>query len=232
MQNRRSRRSPTRLGANVDDIANVRAMPVYGHGAVLVATVAAVGVLHTIVPDHWGPIVVVARARGWTLAQTARAAALAGLGHVTSTLVLGAVIWLAGAALATRYAHVVSIVSALALIGFGLWIAYGGWQEARGHGHEHHAHEEHQRTALLLILGSSPMIEGLPAFFSASTLGVGLLGVMSIVFAAATIVTYVALSVAGARSLQRSSLGRFEQYGELLSGLVVALVGVYALVTS
>jgi hypothetical protein len=27
----------------------------------LVATVAAVGVLHTLVPDHWAPIVVVGR---------------------------------------------------------------------------------------------------------------------------------------------------------------------------
>ena len=201
------------------------------HASILIATVAAVGVLHTIVPDHWGPIVVVARTRRWTLARTARAAAIAGVGHVLSTLVLGAMIWVAGAVLAKYYAHLISLASAVALIGFGLWIAYGGWKEAQQEQDLDHAHG-HEQTALLLILGSSPMIEGLPAFFSASTYGATLLAVMSVVFAAATIVTYVVMSVIGARSLQNASIGRFERYGELLSGLLVALVGVYALLTA
>ena len=33
----------------------------------LVAAVAGVGVLHTIVPDHWVPIALIARQRGWSL---------------------------------------------------------------------------------------------------------------------------------------------------------------------
>lgn len=239
------------------------------HGAILVATVAAVGILHTLVPDHWAPIVVIARQRGWSVPRTARAAALAGLGHVTSTLILGALLWVAGAALAARYAHLVSLVAAIALIAFGLWIAYSGWKEARselGHGHEHfghahshlhddgtehahwHAHHEHDwhvsggaavahahehRTSgyasVVLILGSSPMIEGIPAFLSASTRGAPLLGVMAIVFAISTIATYVLLSVAALRGVQQTSLGPVERYGEMLSGVVVSAVGVYAL---
>ena len=246
-------------------------------GMLLLITVAAVGVLHTIVPDHWAPIVILARQQGWSLARTARAAALAGLGHVTSTLVLGALLWIAGAVLAMRYAHLVSLVSALALIAFGLWIAYGAWKELRDkhhhehdHGHSHyehghthrhlggpehvHWHEHHEedwhavqssdvavhahghsasgRTALLLILGSSPMVEGIPLFLNASTKGVALLGGMAVVFALATIVTYVVMCVAGARGLQKTSLGPLEKYGEVLSALFVAAVGDFALVTS
>jgi hypothetical protein len=34
---------------------------------VLVGAVAAVGVLHTIVPDHWVPITLIARQRGWSM---------------------------------------------------------------------------------------------------------------------------------------------------------------------
>lgn len=246
-------------------------MPAFDHaGIALIIAVAAVGVLHTIVPDHWAPIVVLAREQGWSTARIARAAALAGFGHVTTTLLLGAIVWVAGAALAVRYAHLVSSVSAIALIAFGLWIAYTGWKETRedGHGHAHHGHahlhrhdgglehvhwhEHHDddlhivepgvavlhshdhtasgRMALLLILGSSPMIEGIPAFFNASTKGPALLGVMAIVFAASTIITYIAMCVAGLRGLQKTSLGPLERYGEVLSGLFVALVGVYALV--
>jgi len=244
----------------------------HSSGSRLIVAVGVVGVLHTIVPDHWAPIVMLGRQRGWTVARTARSAAIAGVGHVTTTLLLGALLWIVGASVATRYAHVVSITSALALLGFGLWIACASWLELRraGHAHAHfghahlhrhangmeHAHwHEHSesdwhaiqgnvaslhahehaitgRTALLLVLGSSPMVEGLPAFFAASTQGPVLLGTMAVVFALSTIATYVVMSVAGARGLQRTSFGALERYGEVLSGLFIAAVGVYALVTA
>lgn len=239
-------------------------------GSVLVLAVVAVGVLHTLVPDHWAPIVVLGRQQGWSLGRTARAAALAGTGHVTSTLAIGLVLWGLGTSVAGRFSREVDVAAAAALIGFGLWVAYGGWRElheGEGHGHEHHGHahlhqhgdgtkhvhwhEHHDlhvtptgaavmhehghaasgRTALLLILGSSPMFEGLPAFLAASTHGTGLVATMAVAFAASTIVTYVAASTAALRGLQRISLGPLERYGEVLSGAVVALVGVYSLVT-
>ena len=56
--------------------------------ALLVGAVLVVGVLHTIVPDHWVPITLIARQRGWTRGQTARAALQAGTGHVVTTLIL------------------------------------------------------------------------------------------------------------------------------------------------
>jgi hypothetical protein len=211
----------------------------------LVATVAAVGVLHTLVPDHWAPIVVIARQRRWSRMRTLQAAAIAGVGHVTSTLALGVVLWAVGAVAAARYGHVVNVVAALALIAFGAWIAVAGWRELRGHGGTHHHHHDggdhhhdhahgdaSQRTTLLLILGSSPMVEGLPAFLAASTYGAALLAAMAVVFALATIVTYVAVTGVALRGLERVSLGPLERYGEVLSGLVVAAVGVFALVTA
>lgn len=86
-------------------------------GVFLVVTVAVVGVLHTIVPDHWVPIALLARQRGWSRGETARAAFLAGVGHTATTL---------------------------ALVAFGGWIAAQAWRDLRrGHGHGHprgHAH--------------------------------------------------------------------------------------------
>ena len=239
----------------------------------LIATVGTVGVLHTLVPDHWAPIVVLARQQGWSVARTARAAALAGVGHVGSTLALGLIVWLAGATVSVHYGHVVDVVAAAALVVFGGWVAYGGWNELRhgahhGHAHHDHAHlhihddgtrhvhwhehhdaDEHDvqggvavlhahahratgRTALLLILGSSPMVEGIPAFLAASAYGATVLGVMAAVFAATTIATYVATCAFGVAGLARISLGPLERYGEVLSGAFVAAVGVYSLLTS
>jgi len=37
----------------------------------LIGAVISVGILHTIVPDHWVPITLIARQQGWTLRETA-----------------------------------------------------------------------------------------------------------------------------------------------------------------
>ena len=108
-----------------------------------------------------------------------------------------------------------------------------GHDHAHGHAHEDgHAHPNHDdkpktgsRTALLLILGSSPMVEGIPAFFAAGRYGFGLIAAMSVVFAAATIATYVVLCVGSVAGLERVRLGPIETYGEVLSGAFIAAVG-------
>ena len=273
---------------------------------VLVAAVAAVGFLHTIVPDHWVPITLIARQRGWTQGETLRAALAAGTGHALSTLLIASAVWIAGVAFAQRFGHLVDTVASLALIAFGGWIALSslraiagtgghGHRHGRGHdhghdhghGHDHddgrpeadplyaplkgetrmldrhvhlhrhgrgpvhahwhdhiadmihpavadgaeapmhdHRHRTSARTALLVILGSSPMVEGIPAFFAAGKYGVGLILVMALVFAAATIATYAVLCVYSTAGLQRVRLGAFERHGETLSGAFIALVGV------
>src|ERR1700722_14959161 len=190
----------------------------------LVASVAVVGVLHTLVPDHWVPIALIARQRGWSRRETAGAALRAGTGHVVSTLAIGLVVWIAGMAVATRFGHAVSLLSSIALIAFGGWIAISSWLERRaggpGDAHPHPGAPEKasSRTALLLILGSSPMVEGIPAFFAAVKFGPVLLAVMAIVFAVSTIATYVILCVTSTAGLQRLRFGRLERYGEVLSG--------------
>jgi hypothetical protein len=253
-------------------------MPEFGTPALLVIAVAAVGVFHTLVPDHWVPIALVARQQGWTRAQTARAAAIAGIGHTVSTLVIALLVWIAGALFAERFGRVVDAVTSWALIAFGAWVVVGALREIReqgaawttagaqadpttrrGHTHKHkhgglvHAHwhshdasdwheaavvaadappeHEHEhptssRTALLLILGSSPMVEGIPAFFAASRFGPGLIALMSVVFAVSTIATYVGLCIASASGLQRLSIGPLERYGEVLSGGFIMALGV------
>jgi ABC-type nickel/cobalt efflux system permease component RcnA len=223
----------------------------YSAEFLLVGAVAVVGVLHTIVPDHWVPITLIARQRGWTKAETISAAIKAGTGHVLSTLAIALVVWFAGAAVAAHFGHRVDLASSVALIGFGLWIAISSWLETRhgAHGHDHghshshdhgheerHHHDDHShshdhpvktknRTALILILGSSPMVEGIPAFFAAGKYGIGLIVIMSVVFGISTIATYVVLCTLSTAGLKNVKFGNFEKYGEVFSGAFIAIVG-------
>ncbi len=91
--------------------------------------------------------------------------------------------------------------------------------------HHCHKHKTSARTALLLILGSSPMVEGIPAFFASARKGIWLIVLMALVFAASTITTYMVLCVGSTAGLQRVHLGALERYGEVISGAFIMLVG-------
>lgn len=197
----------------------------------LVGAVAAVGVLHTVVPDHWMPIAVIARQRRWSRAETARTALQAGVGHVLSTLAIALLVWWAGVALAARVGRAVDTLASLALIAFGAWTAVSSWRELHGHSHAHdheapRRDEIKTRAALLLILGSSPMVEGIPAFFAAAKYGPALILLMSAVFALSTIATYVLLCVHSADGMRHLRLLALEEYGEVLSGAFIAGIGI------
>src|SRR5207237_9151522 len=97
----------------------------FGPELLLIGAVASVGVLHTIVPDHWVPITLIARQRGWTRAETARAAFKAGLGHVLSTLAIALVVWIGGVAEATRFSQWVDTIASVPLTRAGGLIAIG-----------------------------------------------------------------------------------------------------------
>lgn len=240
----------------------------------LLLAVTAVGILHTLVPDHWAPIVLLARQYGWERSRVARVAFGAGLGHALSTLALGVLVWAGGAIFAQKFGHVVGIASSVALITFGAWVAIGAVRELRhgsdrellGHTHVHrhaggvvhshrhvhdssdshevsgnlvlapplhvHEHRASSRLSLMLILGSSPMIEGIPAFFAASRYGIGLLAIMAALFTIATVTTYVLLCVASAEGVSRIGLGPLERYGEVASGAFIALLGFVFLLLS
>jgi hypothetical protein len=62
----------------------------------LIACAATVGVIHSVLPDHWVPLAVVGRTERWSLLRVGRVSALATGGHVLTSVVLGGVIALVG----------------------------------------------------------------------------------------------------------------------------------------
>lgn len=114
----------------------------------LVIAAATVGFLHSILPDHWVPLAVVARAQRWTLLHTARISLLASVGHVLTSIVLGGIIALVGLqfrkTFETQQAHIVGVVLVLTGIGFALWSLTGhGGHSHEGHPPDHGVEDDH-----------------------------------------------------------------------------------------
>ena len=65
-------------------------------GLALLLTTILTAVVHTLIPDHWLPFVLVARAEGWNLRRTAMLTAASALLHVTVSILLAMTVVLAG----------------------------------------------------------------------------------------------------------------------------------------
>ncbi|HYD82682.1 MAG TPA: hypothetical protein VEA63_01490 [Opitutus sp.] len=95
-----------------------------------------VAFFHALIPTHWLPFVLVARARKWSRVKTLAVTAFAGLGHVGLTSLLGLAIAWFGFRLDEEVGEAFPWIAGGALIALGV---YYGWRQIRGKGICHHA---------------------------------------------------------------------------------------------
>ena len=114
---------------------------------ILLVTAASIGFFHTLTgPDHYLPFIVMGKARSWTMSKTLWITSLSGLGHVASSILLGAI----GIALGIGVNKLENIESfrgnlaAWAFIAFGfVYFLWGMWKALKGRPHKHiHVHND------------------------------------------------------------------------------------------
>src|SRR6266436_4571830 len=185
----------------------------------LLGAAGVVAILHSILPDHWVPLAVVARTQRWSLWHVGRVALLASLGHVIPSLILGGLIALIGLQfqheIETQQGHIVGAVLVLTGISFFIWglVGHGphghrhGEDHAHDHGHDHpHEHEHSLRKEQPLIkrlaavavpfgIAASPDLTILPVALAASAVSKGAVVGVLIVFSGITIAVFVGLTI-------------------------------------
>ena len=100
----------------------------------LLLTATLTGVLHTLIPDHWLPFVLIGRARGWSARTTAAVSGFSALVHAALSVLLGLVALVIGVRSAALVGETVGRVGAVLLVLFGLAYAAWAWRK-RGHFH-------------------------------------------------------------------------------------------------
>lgn len=117
----------------------------------LLGAAAIVAILHSILPDHWVPLAIVARTQRWSLLRVTRVSALASAGHVIASLVLGGIIALIGLQFQrqvdTQQGHIIGGILILTGLGFLTWGLLGrGHGHTRGHTHDSVIMHEHSHA--------------------------------------------------------------------------------------
>jgi hypothetical protein len=183
--------------------------------------------LHAAIPNHWAPVLAVARAERWPLRRAVGVTAVAGLAHVLSTVLLGLGLGLLGWRLSARFSQFAGVAAPVLLIGIGLLYALSG----PGHAHPDPAPvAPRPRGRVVLGLAATmflaPCLEIQTFFLAAGTRGTAALALVMATYLVVSVSAMSAL-VAGAYSgLRRLNLDGLARHERRFTGAVLVLVGV------
>ena len=100
----------------------------------LLTTAMATGLLHTLIPDHWLPFVLIGRARNWSVRTTLVVSGLAAAIHTAMSILLGGLALLVGVTAGQLVGQSLEQASGYLLIAFGVLYAFWAWRKG-GHFH-------------------------------------------------------------------------------------------------
>jgi cytochrome c biogenesis protein CcdA len=197
--------------------------------SLLTATVI-LAAIHALIPNHWLPLVAVARAEGWKKKEITTVTLLAALAHVTGTVVLGIVLGLIGKELQEEYGQTIVVASAILLIVFGLIYFTVNLP------HHHHStqrdvqdYKKSKQRWIWIFVGMmflSPCLEVESLFLSAGAFGMAAVFSMAGVYAVISILGIWLLVSLGIKGVNLLPAHFIEHNEKKISGAVLILVGI------
>lgn len=192
--------------------------------------------LHAALPTHWLPFVLVGRAQGWSLAQMLGAAAVAGVAHIAVTAAAGGLIIMAGLALGPWIAGLLPSLAAGLLFLFGAFylaraairrpaLAGGPPTDLAADPPEPRVSHAAAFWGLVALMAVSPGEVLLPLYMSAADQGAGGLALLSLVFAAGTLLGMGLLITAARAGASLLRLERWARYEGAVLGVALIVLG-------
>ncbi len=199
-------------------------------------------VVHASIPNHWLPLVAIGRVEKWTEKETLVVTAITGMAHTISTILIGIVVGLIGYKLSETYFFISHIVAPTVLILLGVAYLYKDYQHSKiKHQHEHshidvaalvkkNKTKKSIVTSLSVAMFFSPCIEVEVYYFTASKIGwLGII-IVSVIYFFVTIIGMMLLVKIGTEGIQRLKLNFVEHREKLISGIILIVVGLLALI--
>jgi nickel/cobalt transporter (NicO) family protein len=187
-------------------------------------------IIHALIPNHWLPLVAVARSEKWKAKDITSITLLAALAHVLGTVALGLVLGYIGKELTDDYGEVIHVTSSILLIIFGLIYFSVNLP------HHHHSGQqdvaEYKRSKrkwimiFIVMMFLSPCLEVESLFLSAGVYGMGVVSGMAIIYAVVSISGILLLVNLGCKGANLLSAEFIEHNEKRISGIVLILVGI------
>ena len=186
--------------------------------------------IHALIPNHWLPLVAVARAEQWKVRDVTTVTFISATAHVLGTVALGIVLGVIGKELKEEYGRAINVGASVLLIIFGL-IYY-----TVNLPHHHHSSRkdvaQYKRSKkkwiliFIVMMFLSPCLEVESLFLSAGAYGMGAVTLLSIVYAIVSISGILLLVTLGFKGVNLLSAQFIEHNEKRISGIVLIAVGI------
>jgi nickel/cobalt exporter len=196
----------------------------------VIAGTVLLAMVHALIPNHWLPLVAVARAEKWKMSDVTTVTFFSALAHVLGTVILGVVLGMIGKELRQQYGAAINVGSSVLLIVFGL-VYY-----TVNLPHHHHSSQQDvikfKRSKMkwififILMMFLSPCLEVESLFLSAGAYGMGLVTLLSVIYAIVSITGIMLLVTLGYRGVNLLSANFIEHNEKRISGIVLIVVGI------
>ncbi len=202
----------------------------------LAITAAQVGLLHSIAPGHWLPIVMLAKVKKWNLRTAALGALAAASGHIILSVAIAVVASEVGLQILANHEELIEKYAGLLLTLWGTVYALLALKRHRScHGHSHHPDESeiaqvgdknHRGPfAFLFLLGFSPCVAVLPVFLAGMPFGGKGMAVIALGFSVGVITALLGSTLLVKIKFLKLDNEFLEHYGDVLTGAGLALMG-------
>jgi putative Mn2+ efflux pump MntP len=193
------------------------------------------GLIHPLFPNHWIPLIAIAKAEKWTNKETITATLVTGFSHTLSTIIIGIIVGFVGIKLSENYSYLTKLAAPIILVIIGIVYLF---LDFRSHQHKHFditsetLKNKKSKVAIIttLCIGMflSPCIEIEAFYFQAATKGwLGIL-IVSVVYLTMTLIIMTSLVYFGLKGLNKFNFHFLEHYEKRITGIVLIALGLFA----
>jgi nickel/cobalt exporter len=197
--------------------------------SIIIGTII-LGLVHGLIPNHWLPLVVIAKAESWKKSEVLLVATLTASAHVVGTVILGITLGLVGSKIAHKYDDYVHVITPVLLIIFGLIYFTINLP------HQHKTVKEEveingrARTkwiiGFVIIMFLSPCLEVESLFLAAGAYGFDNLLLLALIYAMISITGIVTLVMLVSRGVHLINSDFIEHNEKRITGIVLIFVGI------
>lgn len=185
-------------------------------------------VLHALIPNHWLPVLAIAKKESWSIAQTTQITFVAGLSHALSTVIIGLIIGVAGIQLAENLEIFTRYIAPTVLVALGLFYVYQHHLHKHFHLHRHKEIVPDTKVIISLVVAMffSPCFEIEAYFLMAGAYGWWMVAMLAVLYTLITVSGMVIWVRMAFNGLLKFNWHAIEHNAGIITGATLILTGV------
>lgn len=188
------------------------------------------GITHALIPNHWLPLVAIARSEKWERYELMLVASITASAHVLGTVIIGFALGMIGSKLAHQYEEYVHVIAPVLLILFGLIYFTVNLPHHHNAANKDIRQYKRSKAKWILIFAAmmflSPCLEVESLFLAAGAYGRDDILLLALVYAVISITGIITLVMLAFKGIKLMNSHFIEHNEKRITGMVLILVGI------